>query len=35
MDEVFDCEIYKFFLQWPHGIGMKNNRLRKKNRLQK
>ncbi|MFD0707456.1 AbiV family abortive infection protein [Photorhabdus akhurstii] len=32
MDEVFDCEIYKKLLRWPHKSGIKNNGWRKKNR---
>nr|WP_283771963.1 AbiV family abortive infection protein [Shewanella sp. 8A] len=32
MDEVFDYEIYKKLLKWPHKSGIKNNGWRKKNR---
>lgn len=32
MDEVFDYEIYKKFLKWPHKSGIKNNGWRKKSR---
>lgn len=32
MDEVFDYEIYKRLLKWPHKSGIKNNGWRKKNR---
>ena len=31
MDHVFDYQIYKKLLQWPHKSGMKNNGWRKKN----
>ena len=32
MDEVFDYEIYKKLLKWPHKSGIKNNGWRKKDR---
>ena len=32
MDEVFDYDIYKKLLNWPHKSGIKNNGWRKKNR---
>ncbi|TVL16970.1 hypothetical protein AYI92_14275 [Shewanella xiamenensis] len=32
MGEVFDYEIYKKLLKWPHKSGIKNNGWRKKNR---
>ncbi|HHH1978699.1 TPA: AbiV family abortive infection protein [Yersinia enterocolitica] len=31
MDEVFDYDIYKKLLKWPHKSRMKNNKWRKKN----
>ncbi len=31
MDEVFDYEIYKHLLKWPHKSGTKNNGWQKKN----
>jgi len=34
MDEVFDYEIYKNLLKWPHKSGIKNNGWRKRNRQQ-
>lgn len=34
MDEVFDYEIYKKLLKWPHKSGTKNNGWRKKNSKQ-
>lgn len=32
MDEVFDYQIYKKLLKWPHKSGIKNDGWRKKNR---
>lgn len=32
MDDVFDYEIYKRLLKWPHKSGLKNNGWRKRNR---